>query len=273
MLQSSGAASALGYVFGAFGAEAVPGPSLIDLLQDLGVAESAARTMMSRLTRDGQLTVQRHGRVAVYRLAGSFRDRFFRLRHADEPLAWPGAFQMIMYDIAEQSRRDRDALRERAAAAGFSAARPGMLIGFGDPADWVAEWAERDDLFVRTGQLHCTVEVAVELAERAWNLADSAPPLHRYLQQLERIRRRDASRPAAAPDAFRLLNDVMRGYGELYVSTPSLPIEITPADWPGQYVPAALGAISGLLGPRAQQHAMDSVDRRELRHLLELLDA
>lgn len=272
MLQSSGAASALGYVFGAFGAEAVPGPSLIDLLQDLGIAESAARTMMSRLTRDGQLTVQRHGRVAVYRLAGGTRDRFFRLRHADQPVTWPGAFQMIMYDISEPSRRDRDALRERAAAAGFGRARAGMLIGFADPTDWVSDWVERDDLFVRTGQLNCTVEVAAELAERAWNLAGSAPPLQRYLRQLERIRQRDSSRPTTAPDAFRLLNDLMRDYGELYLSMPSLPIEITPADWPGRDVPAALGATSALLGPRARRHALDSVDRRELRHLLEPLD-
>ena len=127
MLPSSGAASALGYVFGALGAEAVPGPSLIDLLQDLDVAEPAARTMLSRLTRAGQLTVQRHGRVAVYRLTGGFRDRFLRLRHADEPIAWHGGYQAIMYDIAESQRREREALRERAAAAGFAAARPGSV--------------------------------------------------------------------------------------------------------------------------------------------------
>ncbi len=269
---------ALGYVFGAFAAEAVPGPCLVDLLQQLGVAESAARTMLSRMTRSGSLSTQRHGRVAVYRLAGSYRERFLRLRRGDEPVRWPGGFQLVMYDIGETRRRDRHALRERGVAAGFGQPRPGMLIGLSDPYDWCRPWLERSDLFVRTGELRCTVEVAAELVDRAWDLTGDAPQMRAFVRRLERINRRleriarrHAERSWTAEQAFVLFSEVMRDYAHLYAGTPSLPAEVTPPGWPGRSVPAALGAVSETLGPVVAAHAQAVAAAHGLADLIEPL--
>jgi phenylacetic acid degradation operon negative regulatory protein len=269
---------ALGYVFGAFAAEAVPGPCLVDLLQQLGVAESAARTMLSRMTRSGSLSAQRHGRIAVYRLAGSYRERFLRLRRGDEPVRWTGGFQVIMYDIGETHRRDRHALRERAAAAGFGQARPGMLIGLSDPEHWCRPWLERHDLFVRTGELRCTVEVAAELVVRAWDLSSDARTmrdfvrrLERITRSLERITRRHTERSWTAQRSFLVFSEVMRDYAHLHASTPNLPAEVTPPGWPGRSVPAALGTVSELLGPGVHAHARAVADAHGLSDLVEPL--
>jgi phenylacetic acid degradation operon negative regulatory protein len=269
---------ALGYVFGAFAAEAVPGPCLVDLLCELGVAESATRTMLSRMTRSGSLTTQRHGRIAVYRLAGSYRERFLRFRRGDEPVQWTGGFQVVMYDIAETHRRERHALRERAAAAGFGQARPGMLIGLSDPSHWCRPWLERSDLFVRTGELRCTVEVAAELVDRAWDLSsdttrmrDFTRRLERISRRLDRIARRHAERSWTPQQSFLLLSEVMRDYADLHASTPTLPPEVTPPGWPGRAVPAALGAVSELLGPGVGAHAWAVAAAHGLTELVEPL--
>jgi phenylacetic acid degradation operon negative regulatory protein len=271
MQRPTAATAYLGYVFGALGAESVPGPCLIDLLLDLGMSESAVRTMLSRQNRAGQLSSSHHGRVAVYRLEGSYRERFLRIRQGDEPVSWPGGFQLIMYDIAESRRRDRDALRERAAAVGFGAPRPGVLIGFSDPAEWARPWLERDDLFVRAGELRCTLETACELAERTWRLRDAAPRIGAFVKRLQQLRQRDVHHPASQLKAFRMFADVMRDYAGLSASTPTLPIEITPQDWLGRELSTALREVSTLLGPRVSAHASETAERRNLTHLVQPL--
>lgn len=264
--------SHLGYVFGAFGAEAVPGPCLIDLLQQLGMGESAARTMLSRQTRRGQLTSTRHARVAVYRLAGAYRERFQRIRLADEPAGWTGAFELIMYDIGEDRRRDRDALREQAAAAGFGAVRPGVLIGLSDPADWCRPWLDRDDLFIRAGRLACTEPVAADLADRAWNLTATAPRMRAFVARTKRVRSAAERRPNDTSYAFTAFAEVMREFTWLHLEIPMLPPAITPTGWPGAEIQKALVDLSQSLGPRVREHAYATAAAHDLTHLVEPLD-
>ncbi|MBO0811941.1 MAG: hypothetical protein J2P23_07825 [Microlunatus sp.] len=264
-----GGPAAVGFVFGVLQAEAVPGPVLVRLIADTGMAEPATRTMLSRMVRGGRLSTTRHGRVAVYQLAGGFRDQFFRVRHADERPSWTGSFHTILYDIPETRRADRDGLRDRAAEAGFGSVRPGLLIGLADPAGWITPWSERSGILVEAATLGCSIPTARRLAERAWSLAELATALERFVDQLQAIGDQYHDGPPNGRDAFMILNTTMRSYAGLYLRMPTVPDELTPPGWPGRRIPTALGRVSDLLGPVAADHARSAVSDLELDHLVE----
>jgi phenylacetic acid degradation operon negative regulatory protein len=263
--------SAIPYVFGALQAGSVPGPAMVALLADLGLAEPTARTMLSRLVRAGHLSTTRRGRVAVYRLEGGFRDQFLRFRHGDEPPNWTGSFHAVIYDIPESLRAVRDGLRDRAAAFGFGMARPGLLIGLADPAEWAGTWVERRDVLVEVATLSCSVSSAARLAERAWSLPEHRPGLEAFADELEGMAERYAGDPPPRRAAFVIFQDVMRSYAGLHLVMPALPAELSPPDWPGRRIPAALGRVSELLGPQLAQHAMSVVESLGLSDLVEPL--
>lgn len=266
-----GGPSAVAFVFGVLQAEAVPGPVLVSLINEIGMTEPATRTMLSRMVQAGQLTVTRHGRLAVYRLAGGFRDQFNRVRHGDEPQHWTGYFHSIVYEIPETLRADRDALRDRAAQAGFGTVRPGLLIGLADPADWIDQWSERADILVEPATLHCSVPTARRLAMSAWSLDEIAAEQQEYLDRMRRIADQCSDGPPPPAESFTLLNSVMRSLAGLYLVMPSVPDELTPPDWPGRLIPAALGLVAQLIGPPAARHAQEAVIALGLDHLVEHL--
>jgi len=267
-----GGPSAVAFVFGVLQAEAVPGPVLVSLIAELGAAEPATRTVLSRMVQAGQLTTTRHGRMAVYRLSGGFRDQFTRVRHGDEPQHWPGYFHTIVYEVHETLRADRDALRDRAAQAGFGTVRPGLLIGLTDPAGWIGEWSQRTDILVEPATLHCPVPTARRLATVAWSLNEVAAEQQRYLAWLTDISAQCSDGPPTPAESFTLLNGVMRAYAGLHLVMPSVPDELTTPDWPGRLIPAALGRVALLIGPPAAEHAAGAVDALDLGDLVEPLD-
>lgn len=67
-------------LFGTSGVDELPGLALVRLLGDLGTGEAAARGLLARMRRDGQLRAVRHGRQVGYRLHGAFAAAFERLR-------------------------------------------------------------------------------------------------------------------------------------------------------------------------------------------------
>lgn len=259
------------YVFGALGAQTVPGPVLVALLGDLGLSEPTARTMISRMVRGGQLSVTRRGRVAIYRMQGALWEQFLRVREADTTPVWDGSFAMIIYDVPETRRAERDALREQAGAAGFGQIRPGVLIGFADPAGWCRPWLDRDDILVTAGRFDCDPDTAVELVERVWAPATRAGDHWDLLNRLQRLLRDHGDRPPAGRSAFVIFNEVMHDYAALHLTMPALPAELTPEDWPGRTIPTVVGRLSRLFGPPIVEHASDVAHQHGLAHLVEPL--
>lgn len=261
------------YVFGAFGAQAVPGPAMIALLGDLGMAEPAARTLLSRMVRWGLLSSSRSGRIAVYRMRGEFRDRFLRFRESDALPTWDGGFEMVVYEIPETHRTRRDALRDTATGAGFGQLRPGVLIGLSRSREWLEPWLAAGDVFVQTGRFTCEVDTARTLADRAWGLTEKVDEHRAFLARLRRIERQHAGQIRPEKDAFVQFNDVMRAYALLHMGTPALPSELTPEGWPAQEIAATLRRLSQLLGPSGAAHAKGVADACGVTGLIVPMDA
>jgi phenylacetic acid degradation operon negative regulatory protein len=270
--QSSGT---VGYLFGLLEAAAVPGTVLVPLLTDLGMSAPAVRTMLSRMVAAGNLASERVGRIAVYRLAGPYADRFHRFREGESRPRWEGRFQLVLYTIPEARRRHRDELRERAFRAGFGAARPGVLIGLHDPRDWCRPWLSAEDASVELGELACSLPTARRLAERAWHLSAGQPTLTTFLDELTALQHRlgDDAALGSDPDreAFRRQADLWERWAAVVVRLPLLPVELVPEPWPVPELTRAVQDLTVRLQPRAVAHAQSLVARAEGAELFEPL--
>ncbi len=91
---------------------------------------------------------------------------------------WEGRFHIVIYDIPETRRSERDALRAAAFADGWASPRPGVLLGMRPPGGW-AECAG-----CSAGRLD------VDLAARAWPLDKAARQIRRLAAHLEDVKDR-----------------------------------------------------------------------------------
>ncbi len=254
--------SAIGFVFGALDATALPGPILVQLMGVLGVAEPTGRQVLARKLREGDLERERVGRISVYRMAGAYLERWLRLRHGDTPLTWDGSFHVVLHDVPERHRRRREALQSAAARAGYGQLRPGVLIGLTEPgfAEQLAaapDWPTQDAV-VETGQLDVDLPTARRIAARVWRLADRQHDLRRAADEVDDLLREVdggiAGGTAHGELAFRqLFRGIMLAAGPRY-NVPILPAELLPDDWPSDQVQQLLVKVVDRLQPTVGEY-------------------
>jgi phenylacetic acid degradation operon negative regulatory protein len=127
-------------LFGMSGRSALPGPALVALLGDLGLAPPAARRALARMREQGQLVTTPRGRQVDHHLAGAFRASVERLRDdRGESSTWDGSFHTLLHQVPESARPYRDRLRRTAVLVGYAPWQPGVLIS---PVDRSAALAE-----------------------------------------------------------------------------------------------------------------------------------
>ncbi len=237
----------LGFAFGVCSAGGMPGPILIALLERLGMGGSAARQLLTRLRRRGWVTTERAGRVAVYRLAGPMLRRFDSIRMGEQPApAWHGSFWQVLYDLPESRRTERDRLRAAAFEVGFAAPRPGVLLGFEEPA-FVADFVglRGPDVLIETGRWAVAPADAARIAEAAWQL-----PAYRAAADEAHARVREQA--AEASDgwaALRALHDAFELAVPVWLTLPRVPTELIEHDLGAGRLSREVTAISARLGP------------------------
>lgn len=253
------------FVFGCLDAESVPGPLLVELLGDLGIAAAAARTLLSRMRETGLLSVEPRGRVSVYRL-GRMRDQFLRIR-GDAGPPWDGTFRTIVYDVPERERRTRDRLLAQAERLGFGQPRPGVLVGPWDRTPGLsAEIARARAVgFVVVGELTLPDDEARLLARQAFGLDDLAARMRAEIAALEPI---PADSTLSDADAFRELEGRPRAARQLIGTAADVPAALRPGEWPAAELGRAVDALGALLGPAAGRHVRRRVEQSRYRNLL-----
>ncbi len=244
------------FLFGMTGRSTLPGTALRPLLGDLGVSPDAARALLSRMCRDGQLAGERHGRAVDYRLAGEFARGFERVREQAmaRPLAWPGHFHAVLYHVPEDQRGFRDALRRTALLSGYGILQPGVLICTTDRS---AQLTQALAAAPPGGRMWTTTigmdpVQAAQAASTAWDLPGLAARYHSHAEGLTRgasAQGTGGSGSASGADALRtyvgtlqpILTDTMR--------EPALPVDLLPADWPGPLLRKAIGGYTRVFAP------------------------
>ena len=109
------AAAPLAFLYGLCEVEELPGSYLVEVFGALNMSASGARSYLARAVADGRLVSHRRGRQTAYALNGTFlrRYRTIEQRFISRP-DWEGRFHIVIYDIPETRRSERDALRAAA---------------------------------------------------------------------------------------------------------------------------------------------------------------
>lgn len=206
--------------------------SLTRGMEALGTSDAAVRQALRRLSHQGIVEAERHGRLARYHLTDVGRrrleeaaDRIY-LRHER---AWDGRWRMLTYTFPERERGARDALRRELAWLGYGP------IGTGT---WVCPW----DLGTRLQTVLDKHRVAgdVEVFTAQHEGEDGALAARAY--DLSELRAAHAAFLAEQPEtldtddgeaAFRTRVELVHTWRKFLFLDPGLPDELLPTDWLG----------------------------------------
>ena len=238
----------LAFLYGLCEVEELPGSYLVEVFGALNMSASGARSYLARAVADGRLVSQRRGRQTVYALNGTFLRRYRTIEHRfiSRP-DWEGRFHIVIYDIPETRRSERDALRAAAFADGWASPRPGVLLGMRPPGGW-AECAG-----CSAGRLDVDLAAARDLAARAWPLDEAAQKIRRLAAHLEDVKDRwrdldasDDSRPALLARVVSA-HDMLSSATYVWGTLPALPAQILPADYPHDVLARISAELAGPL--------------------------
>jgi phenylacetic acid degradation operon negative regulatory protein len=261
-------ASLISFLYGVTGRDVLPGPVLIRLITDLGIADSAARSAIARMRRNGQLAGTRHGRITDYQLIGLAASGFRHARQLGHPGAarpervWQGEFAGILYGVPERLRRHRDRLRTAALLAGYAPLRPGLLIAVTDGWDTLAPTVASLPAAVTIYPVTLRMKPAdaKSAAIEAWNLVRLARHLDDQAGRLKRALRAGPGVRPNGPAALRRLAQLTVPVYRSFIVVPPLPAELLPDDWPQPELVRLLGEVHATFGPPARQYVTTVLD-------------
>ena len=236
---------------------------LTELLGAFDVAPPTVRVTLSRLRREGWFVTRREGRETVYTLTPEMlgvldegRERIFTAP-AD---SWVGSWTMVIYQMTESERQERNQLRKALAWHGFGPLTTSTWLAPGDlrkeARTLVDEWTDE-----QVDVLACTSEGLDhdrELARRCWDLEELAREYEHFNDEHRHLTK--GTRPAVGAGALVARTELISTYRHFPFRDPRLPPELRPEPWPGveafdifRAAHAGLGAavrayVGGVLG-------------------------
>ncbi len=246
------------------------------LLEDVGLSPDAARALLSRMRRHGQLVGDRRGRDVEYRLAGTFAEGFERVRKQSmaQPIAWAGHFPALLYQVPELHRSFRDELRRRAVLSGYGILQQGVLISLTDRSDRLSPLLANPPTGAQVWQasLGMTPTEGARAASVAWALEDLAHRYNAHIQTLSARIEEQTSRTGRGPRQRSGSGDsgsaLMRDFAEMLAPAltdtlrePALPIPLLPADWPGPRLRQTFNMFTATFAPAIERYVESMLDR------------
>jgi phenylacetic acid degradation operon negative regulatory protein len=207
--------------------------TLVEALATLGYSEQAARQALSRSTREGWLTVERHGRRARMSLSTNtaelLKSGAERIYSFGETWAWDGRWLVLILRVPEERREVRHQLRAQLAWAGLGSLGGGV---------WVTPHVEREPELAHAIQEEPAADATSFTASLAAlgspeSVARAGWDLHsvktHYAEFIEDFARARPKQPAAC---FRMQTLLVHAWRKFPFLDPDLPAELLPARWP-----------------------------------------
>ncbi|MER7499410.1 hypothetical protein AB0L05_28395 [Nonomuraea pusilla] len=257
------------FLFGVAGESELPGRALVRLLGDLGLTEAAGRALVARMRRDGQLTGERRGGRAYYRLAGGTAAGFARIKSNASATSseWTGRFHALLYQVPESERAYRDALRRTALLTGYGLLQQGVLIALTDRSAHLGPLLDPPEgVRLRKAEITMTDDEAARAAYDAWDLGTLDAAYAAHAAAMEAALEPPSGGTAAAgteggsgalaadAEALRTFNRLL---GAALVDTlraPRLPERLQPPGWSLPRLHAAIGKVHRVHGGPASAY-------------------
>jgi phenylacetic acid degradation operon negative regulatory protein len=243
--------------------------SLIKLLKHLGMSEQAVRSALSRMWKKGWLKRRRIGRRSYYSLTEKSKkllqvgaQRIFEPEDGE----WSGGWHVIVYNIPEEKRQQRNKLRRELTWMGCGAFNTAIWISPYNVTTTVREVSLRLGIekYVQVFRAeHLGFTEAKELVARCWDLdrinEQYASFLEKYRPMLSRDKERlDDWDQVDAPECFTRRFMLLHEYREFPFVDPHLPPELLPSDWLSTEATELFKEYYALLTAKANQF-VDSV--------------
>jgi phenylacetic acid degradation operon negative regulatory protein len=237
---------------------------LTRLLGAFDVAPPTVRVTLSRLRREGWFTTRREGRETVYTLTPGMLDILDEGRariFAPPAESWAGSWTMVIYQMSESERQERNQLRKALAWHGF-----GPLT----TSTWLAPGDRRKEARVlidsltdeQVDVLSCQsegLEHDRDLARRCWDLDGLAREYAEFNVAHRHLVRR--SERISGIRALVTRTELISTYRHFPFRDPRLPPELRPEPWPGVEAYETFQAAHARLGPAARAYVSDVVGR------------
>lgn len=248
------------FLMGAIGASALSGPALVDLLQQLGRNESAARNLLTRMSALGALDVHPQGRINTYRLTPSSTARYQEVEGTSDQNSWSGDFHTLIYHVPETQRVLRDRVLHVGQHAGYGILRPGVLIAAGDRWERLRladDEFDGDAWIWRVTLTPKSLADARDIARNAWNLAALAASYRAALLACSNVP------PITTPGSEALIGwrDLYGSFLEAQLKDPQLPHALLPSDWPASRFQEAQKNVNLLIGAVLQPYLRERAIR------------
>lgn len=210
---------------------------LSQLLELFGVEPATTRVTLSRMRKDGWVETQRRGREMDYSATPKLlavldegRERIF----APSRSPWAGQWTMVLYQIPESRRAERDQLKKTLSWEGF-----GQL----NPTTWVAPRDVREKMCSALG---CDADENIHvvtmstgslgrdrrLAQQCWDLEDLAADYRRFIDQCAEWSALKSSE-LTPEEALVARVELVSAYRRFPFRDPQLPTALQPDEWPG----------------------------------------
>lgn len=234
-----------------------PVAGVVTLAATCEVQPAATRTAVSRLVREGWLLAQRRQGSRGYAATPLARDRLssaYRRIYAERPRPWDGSWHLVVVD-GQGDRRRRDRIAASLGFLGYA------RLGGGT---WVSPWASAEvgpalaeHGATWTGWAASPRQDPVGLTAGLWDLEALAADYRSFADGLPTTVELAALEPSRA---YPVRTVLVHEWRKFLFRDPGLPVEVLPADWPGQSARERFLEVAEALRPAAAQFVAEVLD-------------
>lgn len=235
--------------------------SLVRLLAELGVDESAVRSAVSRLKRRGILEPSTVSGAAGYTLSEEAQHmlrqgdrRIFAPRRATLDEGW----LLVVFSVPEEERSKRHTLRTQLSRLGFGTASPGVWTAPAQVHDEVEDMLARlglreyADLF-RADYLSSVADLPAKVRQW-WDVERVQALCSGFLTEHGPTAKRWAAGGGTDAEAFVDHTCLVTDWRRLVYLDPGLPLELLPPRWSGSEAAALFRELHERLDGAARRH-------------------
>lgn len=220
--------------------------SIIRVFRELDIGETATRTTVARMAREGWLQAVRHGRRSYYSLTPEgqkpLREGIPRVLTRRQ-VPWDGSWCVLFYSIPEASRSIRDRLRKELSWQGFGSLSDGVWVAPNNPdrgqelRDLVAKHGIGRHVHVFIGRYWGPLTDR-EVVSRCWDLEAINDAYFEFIGRWEpplRAFKARMDKGEAIPERECFVEEFLMGheFRKFPFRDPDLPPQLLPAGWLG----------------------------------------